>query len=547
MHKRSSAHTHHDTLLAGLTALLLLAFSPTRTAATESEETESVAELFEIFWSGTAEEREWVAIDCEDVADEIMEFSASPEEGVDLLTAVLDAEPDPWIRFTCLLSLTEYSDDSNLNSYFVHLLAEGRPADIWPAVLWFTEEEDAGALRHLQALWPATNRPWLRPLLVEALAWQESMDHVDEFLFLAQSREPEEAELAEAAINALGILGDEAAIPVLLRLSGIDGPLGAQALDALSAWPESGLARDGLLHFLEHGKAGQRSVALESLHQFDHPDVLQARLKIAEETGASRGLRLAAIEGLSAEDDPAVFPVLRSIATGTSPGNVALEAAAWKVLKFNAQVVHDESLIYFVSNNSPFAQEIVTVSTACSFGRTTNSASMQPGLLVTPSEGLSVRCWAGPDRGVPWDGYTNSRVPAGYPVEIDAVYEGATGTLVLDYDEECWLPLEQLTWRRLQPEEDELAFFWDDPTAAEFDIPMDETYSDTALRLQDAGLLELFDPGPEIIGAALVLDENRPELRDLLLLFSEAGDAPILQEALAETLEELDDEEQHEP
>jgi len=546
MYRRSSTHSQYDTLLAGLTALLLLASSPTRAAATGSEEPEPDTYLFDTFVSGNEEERLWITVDCEDLLDEIIDFSDSSEEGVDLLASLLEDEPDPWIRFSCVLSLAEYSDVSALNAFFIDLLADGRPSDIWPAVYWFTEEEDVAALPHLQALWPAANRPWLRPLLVEALAWQESMEHVDEFIVLARSRKPEEEELAGAAIDALAMLADDSAIPVLLRLSGVDGPLGALALDAPSAWPESDLAREDLLHMLESGKAGQRSAALQALHQFDHPEVLHARLKLVEDTGAGRDLRLAAIEGLSAEEDPAVFPILRSIATGASPGGMALEAAAWKVLRFNAQVVNDENLSYFVRNNPPPASGTVTISYSCSFEGTAGSTRAQPALRVTPAAGFSVRCWAGEGKIFPWRDGVTGRIPTGYPVEIEAVYEGPDGTLVLDFDEECWLPLEQMTWRRPEPQETEPALFWENPAAAEFDIPLDETYSETALSLQEAGLLQLFDPGPEVIGAALVIDENRPELRDLLLFLSEAGDAPLLQKALAEVWGELEDQEQDE-
>lgn len=542
MHRRSSAHSHHDTLVAGLAALLLLAFSSTRILANATEEMDPDTELFDLFLTGNEEERLEITVDCEDLADEMVEFSESPGQGIDLLASLLEDEPDPWIRFTCLYNLAEYSELSALNTLFTDLLADGRPADLWPAVLWFTYEEAADSLPHLQALWPAANRPWLRPLLVEALAWQESLEHVDEFLVLAQSRKQEEAELAGAAIDALAMLEDEAAVPVLLRLSGVDGPLGARALAALSAWPESDLAREGLLSILKSGKSEQRSTALNSLHQFDHPDVLQAKLKLVEDSGASRDLRLAAIEGLSAEDDPAVFPVLRSIATGASSVNKPLATAAWRVLKFNAQVVDDEDLRYFVHNNPPFPPGTVAISYSVSFEESADSVRTQPGLRVTPAGGSSVRCWEGPDRIVPWDDELTERTPAGHMVEIEAVYEGSAGTLVLDFNEDCWLPVEQLTWRRLQPEEDDLAFFWEDAIDGEFDIPMDETESETALSLQEAGLLDLFDPGPGTIGAALVIDENRPEIRDLLLFLSKAGDAPLLQEALAAVWEQLEEE-----
>jgi hypothetical protein len=63
-------------------------------------------------------------------------------------------------------------------------------------------------------------------------------------------------------------------------------------------------------------------------------------------------------------------------------------------------------------------------------------------------------------------------------------------------------------------------------------IPLPEPRWETARHLLEAGLLGLFDPGPGTIGAALVIGENRPELRDLLLVLSKAGDAPLIQKVL---------------
>ena len=541
MHTRHSRHSHHDTLLAGLTAFLLLSFGPIQAGEVESEETDPDYELLEIFLSGNAEERLLIAEDCEDLADEILEFSATPEEAANQLAAVLDTEPDPWIRFTCLLSIVEWSGDSDLNPFFLNLLVDGRPADRWPVLAWLTEESIPEALPHLQALWPAPDRPWLKPLLVEALAYHQSMEHVDEFLHLARSREPEEEGLAGIAIDALATLGDESAIPVLLRLGRANGPMATRAIKALSAWPDSDLARDGLLHFLEWGKTGQRSAALGSLHQFDHPEVLDARLRLVEDSQAGLYLRLAAIDGLSAEEDPLVFPVLRALATGSSPGGDDLSRAAWKILQFNAKVVEDEELDAFVQRHVIFTSGTVSISTNCQFRGVSGEAESIPGLLVTPHNGTSLRCWAGPDRILPWEEQLVERMPAGYPVEISAVYEGPGGIMIQEYDEDCWLPMEQLAWRRPTAEEIDWPFFWDSPTTADFDIPLDETYSETALNLQDAGLLDLFDPGPGTIGAALVIDENRPELRDLLLLLAKAGDAPLLQEALAAAWSEMEE------
>ena len=545
MHNRHSRHSHHDTILAGLTAFLLLTFGPIQADEVESEETDPDYELFEIFLSGNAEERLLIAEDCDELADEMLEYGENLDETVDQLAALLDTEPDPWIRFNCLLSLADYSAESLLTPIFVDALIAGHPIDRWPVLAWLAEEQGHEALPHLQALWPAQDRPWLRPLLVEALANHGSMEHLDEFLHLARSKKREEEKLARSAITALVSLGDESAIPTLLRLSGADSPLAARATQALSAWPDSAPAREGLLRLLERGKPVQRSSALDSLHQFDHPDVLKARLQIVEDTGAGEDLRTAAIEGLSAEGDPLVFPVLRAVATGASPGNESLVKAAWRILRFNATMVEDESLIAFIKQHpAPVTRYTVF---SCGGFLTFGERGEGPALRATPHNGRSLRCWGGPDQIIPWEDELTERFPAGRPVNIDGVYEGAAGTLVRDADEICWLPLEQLAWRNLEPGESDLSLFWDSPTTADFDIPLDETYSETALTLQDAGLLDLFDPGPGTIGAALVIGENRAQLRDLLLDLSEAGDAPLLEAALEDAWYELEEEAEKSP
>jgi len=149
---------------------------------------------------------------------------------------------------------------------------------------------------------------------------------------------------------------------------------------------------------------------------------------------------------------------------------------------------------------------------------------------------------------MPWEDEEFDRVPAGFPMRMDLIFDGPDSVLVKYYGPpECWLALNQLAWRPLEPQESDLPFFWDHPTTTDFDIPLEESHSETALFLKEAGLLEFFDPGPGTIGAALVIGENRPELRDLLLDLSETGDAPLLQKVLEVVWDELEEEAAEKP
>ena len=227
MHHQFNRHARHGTTLLGLVALLSLTFGTTRADVVEGEETVmtgSVGEFLEAVWSSNAEDRLAVAKDCYDLVEDLSQVSREPEEVVRNLVARLKVEPVPWIRFSCLLSLAERRSDRPLSALFIHFLAEGRTEDLWPALYGLAEKQNPEAVPHLKALWPALDRPWLRPLLVQALANNGSDEYLEEFTRLAQTDLPEEENLAWAAINALGILGDETSVPVLLRLTQLDRP-----------------------------------------------------------------------------------------------------------------------------------------------------------------------------------------------------------------------------------------------------------------------------------------------------------------------------------
>ncbi|MCZ6833296.1 MAG: HEAT repeat domain-containing protein, partial [Acidobacteria bacterium] len=395
--------------------------------------------------------------------------------------------------------------------------------------------------------WPARDRPLLRPLLVRALVGNGSVSHDHEFMDLALGKNPEDAELALEAVTALGTLADDTAIPLLLRLSrdkAID-----LAVAAVRALGEMGHAAavPPLVH-LSRGKGAVAKAAVWSLARFQHPESLRARLRLVDDEGTPDDIRKTAMETLGPEDDPGIFPALRAVITGTRSPSDPLVRAAWRALRLNAALENGGEAMRFLESHAN--EKIIYSISSCGLSLTfADEDAGPPQLRVTPAAGHTLRCWAGPGLTLEFEDELGVRVPSGWPIALGDLYEGPDEILVRPEDggpfEDCWLPLDQLQWRELTAAENEPEYFddfWMSPTSAEFDIPLHESLSETALLLQDADLIEFFDPGPESIGAALVLDGIGSERRDLLLLLSEAGDAPLLQEALEWAWEELSEE-----
>ncbi len=537
---------------ASALALCFLALATPRASVEEVEASDpdeaGTPGFLEIMWNGSPEERLELAWDLDEEIGDALAQTDDPEALVAALETALDAEPDPWIRYSFLLGLAHWSEDRILDRVFMHALDSGTRADQWPALVWMSENAVPDALPLLEELWPARGRPLLRPLLVKALVRGGSVSHTHEFMDLALGRDPEEAELALVAVTALGMLGDETAIPLLLRLSRDRSVVLATA--AVTALGEIGhesvvpsLAR------LSRGKGAVAEAAVWSLARYQQPESLQARLRLVNDGGAPDDIRQAAMETLGPEDDPGIFPALRAVITGTrSPGD-SLVRAAWRALRLNAALDGSGEAMRFLESRED--GKIVYFTTFCGGTRVVSAAgdTGPPQLRVTPTTGHSLRCWAGPGLTLEFDDELAARIPSGWPVRIGDLYEGPDEVLVNPYYdgefEDCWVSLDQLQWRELTAAEDEqeyFNYFWLSPTAGEFDIPLHESFSETALLLQEAALIEFFDPGPESIGATLVLDGIGSERRDLLLLLSEAGDAPLLQEALEWAWDHLTEE-----
>jgi len=72
----------------------------------------------------------------------------------------------------------------------------------------------------------------------------------------------------------------------------------------------------------------------------------------------------------------------------------------------------------------------------------------------------------------------------------------------------------------------------------EFDIPASEAESDVAQGLMDAGLLEVIEPGDEVIGVAITVD---PENFDMVLLLARSCglDETALDDEIGEIVQKL--------
>lgn len=157
-------------------------------------------------------------------------------------------------------------------------------------------------------------------------------------------------------------------------------------------------------------------------------------------------------------------------------------------------------------------------------------------IAVAPPPWLrSIRCWEYP--GVAGDPEDFPRLPAGTPVRIEDHFElgreSWAGVSNEDMDD-CWVPMRFIEHPRALPagEEDTMLI------RREFDVPASEAESDIARGLMDAGLLEVIEPGDDVIGVAITVDPGDFDL--VLLLAKSCGlEETLLDDQIDELLEEL--------
>lgn len=179
-----------------------------------------------------------------------------------------------------------------------------------------------------------------------------------------------------------------------------------------------------------------------------------------------------------------------------------------------------------------------TAGGTCSFSSVITDPQ-NPGMpAVTPPSGLrSIRCWA--STGVAGDPGDVPRLQAGLPVRINDHFEFQGEPWVevsgseLDF---CWVPMRFIEHPTAPPagaeEEDTMLI------RREFDIPAIEAESDVAQGLMEAGLLEMIEPGDEVIGVAITLDPE--DFDQVLLLVRSCGlDETTLDDEIDEIVEKL--------
>ncbi len=139
--------------------------------------------------------------------------------------------------------------------------------------------------------------------------------------------------------------------------------------------------------------------------------------------------------------------------------------------------------------------------------------------IAPPPAMLSIRCWESPEVSGNPDRFR--RLAAGTEVEIEDHFEREHDSWVRLDLHDCWVPLRFIESRAIAhpsyKEDKEKNML----IRREIDLPAGEVESDVAQGLMDAGLLEVIEPGDEVIGVAITIDPG--DFDRLLLLARSCG------------------------
>lgn len=472
---------------------------------------------------------------------------------VDSLLRFLRTEKDDWITTRFLDGIVFRNSDALL-PLFLEALKSPSPNLTWFGIRWFSDYESAEALPELRKAWVHEKRPWVQVDLIAALAKQGSRDHLDDFIDLARGTD---RLLSIAAIEALATLEDERAIPVLARISR-EGPEKARiaSLQALTIWPED---RDALQAVLRASRRCEGALIRESatrgLASFSGPEVEDRLIDLARSTEDDRDVRTAAVEGMSQIASDRAIAALVEILREPAP-----EEADYLHSKVIAELreIDDPSILealqgfppqgagfpskelsdlqeYLARDRSTHSR-ITSITLSCGFPSVITDPEDPDMIAVAPPPWLrSIRCWEYP--GVAGDPEDFPRLPAGTPVRIEDHFElgreSWAGVSNEDMDD-CWVPMRFIEHPRALSagEEDTMLI------RREFDVPASEAESDIARGLMDAGLLEVIEPGDDVIGVAITVDPGDFDL--VLLLAKSCGlEETLLDDQIDELLEEL--------
>lgn len=529
----SHTPTHHRAVLAAVSigSLILLAIPASSSAlfAADAEEDDwtLMEKALRTLATGDPAAKRDVAEEAEDAFDVLSYDSDHDEEDVARVIASLRSlvrvERDDWISYRLLSGLAEIKMDS-LQPLFLDALKDPSPNLRWCGARWFSEHIDPEVLPDLDDAWRHEERPWVQADLMIALVRHGSRDRSDEFLRLARGKD---AGLANAAVRALTLIGDPQVIPLLAALARTSrSSTGLLALDALALWPDSREALEALIEASRSPRLDFQRHAAAALENFEDPTASARLFAIASGRG-DPDVRAAALGAMKQADPAALVPLTMAILhEAPTPENAPLHSAAIGVLRSldDPSILPSLASLDFKSDDSRF-YELLWLKRHLSREREPGSARPQqpprdakdfdldPGemgteklVLTPPPSTLTLRCWKAP--GVPGDPRKFPRLPAGGEAGILDHFERGEVSWVQIETGDCWVPGSFTDTSHSPPPLSGKKKETSMTIRREFDLPADEVESDVAQGLMDAGLLEVIEPGDEVMGVAVTVDPN---------------------------------------
>jgi len=436
------------------------------------------------------------------------------------LRSLLRVERDDWVAYQLLSRLADLGLDT-LTPLFLDALKTASPNLRWRGARWFSSRIDPEALPGLDDAWRNEERPWVQADLMSALVRHGSREHSDDFMRLARGKD---ASLAGAAVRELGLIGDPRVIPFLATLARTSRSSTALlALDALKLWPDSREALETLLEASRSPRPDFQRHAAWALESFTDPAASARLFALASGHGDPK-VRAASMDALKRADSATLVPLTIDILReAPTPENAPLHSAAIAVLSHldDPSVLPFLASLDFQSDAHRFIELLVL--------RRNLSREREPGtamepqaprdakeldfdpegqgteklVLTPPPSALTIRCWMAP--GVPGDPRNFPRLPAGVEAGVLDHFERGEESWVQIQAGRCWVPASFTDASQSPPplpgkKETSMTI------RREFDLPADEVESDVAQGLMDAGLLEVIEPGDEVMGVAVTVD-----------------------------------------
>jgi len=446
------------------------------------------------------------------------------------------SERDDFISYRLLGELAD-RDEEILAPLFLDALESPSPNLRWRGIRWFAEHADSEALPDLEYAWRHEERPWVKADLMIALVHQGSRDNSREFLQLARGKD---AFLAVAAIRALTMIGDPEVIPFLVKIARTSrSNAGLLALDALARWPDSRTALEAILEASHSPHLDFQRHAAQALGSFDDPAASARACELATAHGDPY-VRSTALGALRRADPTVLVPLmLQILRESPTQENTPAQSAAIGVLRDldDPSILPQLAGLEFAPADSRF-HELFWLKAYLGREREEPPTGARRGiaiggsrdsdvileeeepevLVITPPPAmLTVRCWEYPD--VPGDPEELLRLPAGKEAKVTDHFEREHESWVRIDWSDCWIPSRLLespsssrTSKREESQEEKTMLI-----RREFDLPAGEVESDVSQGLMDAGLLEVIEPGDEVIGVAISID---PEDFDRILLLA---------------------------